>query len=105
MRVQTTVIDHLKAIDDMPEWVIPLARMIQKILDSSSAIASARAKDLSRLPSIGEGLESIVRGWEILNTSDLYQLSPLQRETIDKVVSHILRDVQNKVDTTRRMES
>jgi hypothetical protein len=105
MGVQATVKDHLTTIDNMPEWVISLARMIQSILDSSSAIASARAKDLSRLPSVGEALESIVRGWEILNTSDLQTLSPLQRETIEKVVSRILRDVQNNFETTRRMES
>ncbi len=105
MGIQATVQDHLTAIDDVPEWVISLAQMIQSILDSSSAIASARAKDLSRLPSIGEALESIIRGWESLNSSDFQALSPLQRETIEKVMSRILCDVQNNFDTTRRMES
>jgi len=105
MRIQATVQDHLTSIDDVPDWVISLAQMIQSILDSSSAIASARAKDLSRLPSIGEALESIVRGWEILDTSDLHKLSPLQRETIEEVVSRILHDIQNSFETNRRMES
>ncbi len=105
MGVRATVKDHLTAIGDSPEWVISLAEMIQRLLGSSSAIASARARDLSRLPPIGIGLESIIRGWEIINASDLQHLSPLQRETIEKVVSRILNDVHINITTSRRMET
>ncbi len=104
MGIHATVQDHLTAIGDSPEWVISLAKIIQKLLGSSSAIASARARDLSRLPTIGMGLESIIRGWEILNSSDLQNLSPLQMETIEKVVFRILCDVQNNIAISRRME-
>ena len=105
MGVHATVKDHLIAIGNSPEWVISLAEKIQTVLCSSSAIAAARAKDLSRLPSIGVALESIICGWEILCTHDLQGLSPLQRETIEEVVLNILSDVHNNMDTTGRMES
>jgi hypothetical protein len=105
MGVHATVKDHLVAIGNSPDWVISLAEKIQIVLCSSSAIASARAKDLSRLPSIGEALEAIISGWEILSTHDLQNLSPLQRETIEKVVLSILSDVHKNIDSTRRMES
>ncbi|MEJ2550550.1 MAG: hypothetical protein P8Z42_15160 [Anaerolineales bacterium] len=100
-----TVKDHLAAIGDSPEWVISLAEMIQKLLGTSSAIASARARDLSRLPPIGKGLESILRGWDILSDADLQNLSPMQKETIEKVIFKILNDVRKIVATTRRMET
>jgi hypothetical protein len=100
-----TVKDHLTAIGDSPEWVISLAEMIQKLLGLSTAIASARAKDLSRIPPIGMSLESIIRGWEILNDSDLQYLSPLQKETIEKVVDRIVNDLHKIIATTRRMET
>jgi hypothetical protein len=105
MGVHATVKDHLTAIGNSPEWVISLAEMIQRQLGSSSAIASARARDLSRLTPVGIGLESIIRGWEILNASDLQTLSPLQRETIEKVISSILKDVHKIIATSRRMET
>jgi hypothetical protein len=103
MGFHATVQDHLTATGSSPDWVVSLAEMIQKILGTSSAIAAARAKDLSRLTPIGEALESIVKGWESLCAADLDQLSPMQRETIDAVVLNILNDIQINIEKTRRM--
>jgi hypothetical protein len=103
MGIHATVQDHLTATGTSPDWVVSLGIMIQKVLGTSSAIAAARAKDLSRLTPIGEALESIVKGWESLCAADLRQLSPMQRETIENVVLTILNDVQISIEKTRRI--
>jgi len=98
MGVHASVQDHLSARGPSPDWVVSLAEMIQLIQGSSAAISSSRAKDLSRVPIIGEALESIVRGYQVILNSDIHQLSPMQRETIEELVLTILNDLQNKIE-------
>ncbi len=94
---QPTVRDHLLALGETPEWVISLGDAIQKITDCSTAIAASRARDLSRSQT-SQGLESFTRGWLELDTVDMSDLSPMQRETLRLVVEAITRKIRDRVD-------
>lgn len=89
MGLNASVREHLNALEQSPEWVVSLGEMIQRAEGCSAAIAASRARDLSRRRDVGEAIEGIVRGWEILSRCDLGSLTPLQRETIEVVLSTI----------------
>lgn len=91
-----SVRDHLNEYGELPDWIYTLGENIQSLTDCSSAIAASRARDLSRLNGIGEAMEGITTGWNILVNSDLSTLTPNQRDTIQQVVLSILDDIHIK---------
>lgn len=94
MGLNASVREHLNALEVAPEWVVSLGEMIQRADSCSAAIAASRARDLSQREDVGEAIEGIARGWEILSTCDLAALTPLQRETIELVVVTITRELE-----------
>ena len=94
MGLNASVREHLNALEEAPEWVVSLGEMIQRADGCSAAIAASRARDLSQRKNVGEAIEGIARGWEILSTCDLGALTPLQRETIELVVLTITRQLE-----------
>jgi len=88
----------MNAIENTPDWVVSLGEMIQELDGCSSAIAAARAKDLSRLGEIGRALEEIVRGWQVLRGVDFNKLTPMQRESIQLVMHNILTALKRNLD-------
>ena len=97
MALNASVREHLNALEDAPEWVISLGEMIQQTDGCSAAIAASRARDLSKRADVGEAIEGIARGWEILSACDLGSLTPLQRETIELVVLTISNELQTGI--------
>lgn len=94
MRSWPTVKDHLLALGETPDWVVSLGKAIQQVTDCSTAIAAARARDLSRSEDAGQGLEWFTRGWLALETANVKDLSPMQRETVRLVLEGILEKVK-----------
>jgi predicted flap endonuclease-1-like 5' DNA nuclease len=78
--------------------------MIQRVDGCSTAIAASRARDLSQMDGIGEAVEGIARGWEILMMSDLASLTPLQRETIELLVLNIKNNLTDGLIQAGRLE-
>lgn len=93
MGLNASVREHLNALDECPEWVVALGEMIQRAGRCSAAIAASRARDLSQHKDIGKAVEGIARGWETLSGCDPAALTPLQRETVELVVSNITREL------------
>ena len=102
MGLHASVRDHLNAVATSPEWVVSLGEMVQSADGCSAAMAASRARDLSQLKGIGEAVEGIARGWQILRGSDLRSLTPLQRETIELLVSNITQSIQDALVPTGR---
>lgn len=94
MGLNASVREHLNALEESPEWVVALGEMIQRADGCSAAIAASRARDLSQHKDVGKAIEGIARGWETLSGCDLAALTPLQRETIELVVSTITRRLE-----------
>lgn len=105
MGLNASVREHLNALEVAPEWVVSLGEMIQQADGCSAAIAASRARDLSQRRDIGEALEGIARGWEILSTCDLETLTPLQRETIELVMSTIAGQLETGLLKAGRMKT
>lgn len=104
MRIHASVHDHLNALEPSPDWIVSLGEMIQRADECSTAIAASRARDLSQLDGISEAVEGIARGWEILMASDLSSLTPLQRETIELLVTNISKSLGAGLLDSGRME-
>lgn len=104
MGLHASVREHLNALEQSPDWVVSLGEMIQRADGCSAAIAASRARDLSQRKDIGEAVEGMARGWEILRTCDLGSLTPLQRETIEALVSSITSHLKNGLLHAGRME-
>jgi hypothetical protein len=94
MGLHASVRDHLNALEEAPAWVVSLAELIQHTGGCSAAIAASRARDLSRLEGVGQAIEAIGQGWQALQKADLARLSPLQRETAETVVLHMMQEIQ-----------
>ncbi len=94
MRRHPTVQDHLQALGKAPEWLVQLGQAIQQVTDCPTAIAAARARDLSRYAALGMGLEWFTRGWLALENADVDGLSPMQRETVQLVLEGITEKVK-----------
>jgi hypothetical protein len=105
MGLNASVREHLNALDVAPEWVVSLGEMIQQADGCSAAIAASRARDLSQRRDIGEAIEGIARGWEILSTCDLEALTPLQRETIELLMLAITRQLETGLLKAGRMNT
>jgi hypothetical protein len=104
MGLHASVKEHLNALEEAPEWVVSLGEMIQRADGCSAAIAASRARDLSQRKDIGEAIEGIARGWEILSGCDLGSLTPLQRETIEVLVSDITKGLETRLLQSGRMK-
>lgn len=104
MAAHASVREHLNALEPAPAWVVSLGEMIQRAGDCSAAIAAARARDLSQRIDIGKGVESLARGWEMLQGCDLRALTPLQRETIEVVVSSMTGHLEDGLAQAGRKE-
>jgi hypothetical protein len=96
MQSLPTVKDHLMALGETPGWIVSLGEAIQQVTDCSTAIAAARARDLSRCEDLGQGLEWLTRGWLTLEAADPQSLSPMQRETIRLVLEGVLVRVKTR---------
>ena len=94
MVIKASVREHINAIEEMPEWVVSLGEMIHRLDKCSTAIAAARARDLYRSGEIGQAVENIMKGWQMLRAMDFTKLSPMQRETIGIVVTNILEEIK-----------
>ncbi len=105
MGLNASVREHLNALEQSPEWVVTLGELIQRADGCSAAIAASRARDLSQRKDIGEGIEGIARGWEIVSACDLGTLTPLQRETIELLVLSITREIQSGLSEAGRTHS
>jgi hypothetical protein len=103
--LKASVREHLNALEAAPEWVVSLGEMIQQADGCSAAIAASRARDLSQRKDIGGAIEGIARGWEILSTCDLATLTPLQRETIELVMSTIAGQLETGLLKAGRMKT
>ena len=104
MGVHASVREHLNALEPAPDWVVSLGEMIQRAGGCSAAIAASRARDLSQRKDVGEAVENLARGWEVLQTCDLGSLTPLQRETIEVLVSSTTGHLKNGLVQAGRME-
>jgi hypothetical protein len=98
--IKASVREHINAIEETPGWVVSLGEMIHRLDGCSAAIAAARARDLYRLGEIGRAVENIMTGWQTLRAIDFSKLSPMQRETIEIVVTSILEEVQYQNQVT-----
>jgi hypothetical protein len=103
MGVHASVREHLNALEPSPEWVVSLGEMIQRAGDCSAAIAASRARDLSQRRDVGEAVENLARGWEMLQGCDLRALTPLQRETIEVLVSSMISRLKDGLVQAGRM--
>lgn len=98
MALRASVREHLNALEEAPDWVISLGEMIQELDSCSSAIAAARARDLGRLGQIGGALEEIMHGWQVLRGVDFGKVTPMQRESVQLVVHHIMAALSANFD-------
>jgi hypothetical protein len=89
-----TVQDHLQALGETPAWVVSLGEAIQQVTDCPTAIAAARARDLSKTPKVGMGLAQVTRGWMDLEASEASGLSPMQRETLGLVLEGLMQRIK-----------
>jgi len=94
MRGRPTVRDHLEALGETPAWVGSLGEAIQQLAECPTAIAAARARDLSRMPGLSQGLELFTRGWLALEASDAGDLSRMQRETLRLVLEGLAERIK-----------
>lgn len=84
-----TVRDHLAALGDGPEWVTRLGEAIQAVTRCDAALAALRARDLASHPALAEGLGQYAAGWLALAAADRGTLTPLQQETLARVLADI----------------
>ena len=104
MGMHASVRDHLNAFEPAADWVVSLGEMIQRADECSTAIAASRARDLSQMDGIGEAVEGIARGWEILIGYDLTSLTPLQRETIELLMLNMKNNLTEGLNHAGRIE-
>jgi hypothetical protein len=90
-----SVRDHLMALGNSPEWVIFLGEAIQEIAKCDAAIAASRARDLSSNPDLAVGFEKIATGSVEVLQADWDSMTPNQLETINMVLTGLLKRVSN----------
>ncbi len=88
-RAIPTVRDHLTALGGCPEWIARLGEAIQAVTRCDAALAALRARDLASHPALAEGLGQYAAGWLALVTADRGTLTPLQQETLARVLAEI----------------
>ncbi len=84
-----TVRDHLSAVGESPEWLLRLGEAIQTVMQCNAALAALRARDLARHPELARGLEQYTQGWLALTAASQETLTPLQQETLARVLGAI----------------
>ncbi len=84
-----TVRDHLAACGESPEWLLRLGEAIQAVTKCDAALAALRARDLARHPELARGLELYTQGWLALIEASQATLTPLQQETLARVLGAI----------------
>ncbi len=87
--VVPTVRDHLAAFGENPEWLLRLGEAIQTVMQCNAALAALRARDLARHPALAQGLEQYTQGWLALTQASQATLTPLQQETLARVLGAI----------------
>ncbi|MBN2471838.1 MAG: hypothetical protein JXN59_14040 [Anaerolineae bacterium] len=84
-----TVRDHLAAVGECPEWLLRLGEAIQSVTRCDAALAALRARDLARHPDLAHGLAQYAQGWLELVAASQSTLTPLQQETLARVLGAI----------------
>ncbi len=84
-----TVRDHLAALGENPEWLLRLGEAIQLVTKCDAALAALRARDLARHPGLAQGLAQYAQGWLDLAAASQATLTPLQQETLARVLDTI----------------
>ena len=84
-----TVRDHLAAIGECPEWLLRLGEAIQAVTQCDAALAALRARDLARHADLAQGLAQYAQGWLALVSASQATLTPLQQETLARVLGAI----------------
>ncbi len=84
-----TVRDHLAAVGECPEWLLRLGEAIQAVTKCNAALAALRARDLARHPGLAQGLAQYAQGWLALISDSQETLTPLQQETLARVLGAI----------------
>lgn len=87
------VIAHLSAIDNnTQDWIIDLAVLIQETQSCDPAMASSRARDLSRQAGIAKSLKNFISGWQELRGVNIAGLTPNQYATLSDVITAISKE-------------
>ncbi len=93
-----TVRDHLAAVGESPEWLLRLGEAIQSVTKCDAALAALRARDLARHPELARGLEQFAQGWLALSAASQETLTPLQQETLSRVLGAIVQQTLQLFD-------
>lgn len=97
-----TVRDHLTALGDCPPWLLRLGEAIQLVTKCDAALAALRARDLASHPALAEGLGQYAIGWLALAAADRTRLTPLQQETLARVLGDIHQQLLELFHTKER---
>jgi hypothetical protein len=71
-------------------WLIELGQMLRDLGDTDSALAASLAFDLSRNPTMAQGLRELIHGYEVIKEElNKDSLTSIQTQTVKNAIKSI----------------
>jgi len=87
-----SVHEHLMVMTEekTQPWLLELGQMLRDLGDTDSALAASLAYDLSRNPTIAQGLRELIHGYQIIK-DELKKdaLTSIQSQTVKNAIKNI----------------
>lgn len=87
-----SVHEHLMVMTEekTQPWLLELGQMLRDLGDTDSALAASRAYDLSRNPTIAQGLRELIHGYQIIKDElNKDALTSIQTQTVKNAIKNI----------------
>ena len=87
-----SVREHLAVMteENTQPWLLELGQMLRDLGDTDSALAASLAYDLSRNPTIAQGLRELIRGYQIVKDElNKDALTSIQSQTVKNAIKSI----------------
>lgn len=87
-----SVQEHLEVMtEEKPQpWLLELGQMLRDLGDTDSALAASLAYDLSRNPTIAQGLGELIHGYQIIKDElNKDGLTSIQAQTVKNALKNI----------------
>jgi hypothetical protein len=87
-----SVHEHLMVMteEETQPWLLELGQMLRDLGDTDSALAASLAYDLSRNPTIAQGLRELIHGYQIIKDElNKDSLTSIQTQTVKNAIKRI----------------
>jgi hypothetical protein len=93
-----SVREHLLVMTEekIQPWLLELGQMLRDLGDTDNALAASLAYDLSRNPTIAQGLRELIHGYQILKEELILNgLTTIQSQTVKNAIKSISTNLDN----------